>query len=65
MDQLNSGIAVHSTDEHQQASVLDASALPVFNEPVPNFVHNSAPGISNLGTPMEFTTWPDEEQNGV
>ena len=37
MDQLNSGIAVHSTDKHQQASVSDASTLPVFNEPVPNF----------------------------
>ena len=32
MDQLNSGIAVHSTDKHQQASVSDASTLPVFNE---------------------------------
>ena len=56
MDQLNSGIAVHSTDKHQQAGVSDASTLPVFNEPVPNFVHNSAPGICNVETPMEFTT---------
>ena len=44
VDQLDSGIAVHSTDKHQQASVSADSGTAVFQRTRPKLIHNSAHG---------------------
>ena len=51
VDQLDSGIAVHSTDKHQLARVSDDPGRPVLQQQIPNksnckFVYNSTHGTN-------------------